>query len=32
MSDEQATLPSKDPALRVVPMPANANQNGDIFV
>src|SRR6185369_522262 len=24
-------LPSKQPALRVVPMPADANQNGDIF-
>ena len=24
-------LPNKQPALRVVPMPADANQNGDIF-
>ena len=24
-------LPDKQPALRVVPMPADANQNGDIF-
>src|SRR5690348_13567426 len=24
-------LPAKQPALRVVPMPADANQNGDIF-
>ena len=24
-------LPSKQPALRVMPMPADANQNGDIF-
>jgi acyl-CoA thioesterase YciA len=31
MSDEQARLPNKDPALRVVPMPADANQHGDIF-
>jgi len=30
-SDEQAKLPSKEPALRVVPMPADANQHGDIF-
>ncbi|HKN09751.1 MAG TPA: acyl-CoA thioesterase, partial [Pseudomonadota bacterium] len=26
-----AILPDKNPALRVVPMPADANQNGDIF-
>ena len=26
-----ADLPDKQPALRVVPMPADANQNGDIF-
>ncbi|HEY2862381.1 MAG TPA: acyl-CoA thioesterase [Casimicrobiaceae bacterium] len=26
-----ATLPDTQPALRVVPMPADANQNGDIF-
>jgi len=25
------TLPDKQPALRVMPMPADANQNGDIF-
>ena len=25
------TLPTKQPALRVMPMPADANQNGDIF-
>ncbi len=30
MSDD-ATLPDKNPTLRVVPMPADANQNGDIF-
>ena len=28
---ESAALPDKQPALRVVPMPADANQNGDIF-
>jgi acyl-CoA thioesterase YciA len=28
---ETVTLPDKQPALRVVPMPADANQNGDIF-
>jgi len=26
-----ATLPDTEPALRVVPMPADANQHGDIF-
>jgi acyl-CoA thioesterase YciA len=30
-SDEHAALPGKEPALRVVPMPADANQHGDIF-
>jgi acyl-CoA thioesterase YciA len=25
------SLPTKQPALRVMPMPADANQNGDIF-
>lgn len=29
--DEQTKLPDKQPALRVVPMPADANQHGDIF-
>ena len=29
--DERALLPDKQPALRVVPMPADANQHGDIF-
>ena len=29
--DEDASLPNKDPTLRVVPMPADANQHGDIF-
>ena len=28
---EGVTLPDRQPALRVVPMPADANQNGDIF-
>jgi acyl-CoA thioesterase YciA len=28
---EQSALPNRDPALRVVPMPADANQHGDIF-
>jgi acyl-CoA thioesterase YciA len=30
MSDD-AILPHKNPTLRVVPMPADANQHGDIF-
>ena len=28
---ESVMLPDKEPALRVVPMPADVNQNGDIF-
>jgi len=28
---EQCVLPAREPALRVVPMPADANQHGDIF-
>jgi acyl-CoA thioesterase YciA len=28
---ESVMLPDRQPALRVVPMPADANQNGDIF-
>ena len=28
---EQSALPNRDPVLRVVPMPADANQHGDIF-
>src|SRR6202043_1545993 len=28
---EPTTLPDEQPALRVVPMPADANQHGDIF-
>jgi acyl-CoA thioesterase YciA len=31
MTDGQVSLPNLDPALRVVPMPADANQHGDIF-
>ena len=29
--DQQERLPDAQPALRVVPMPADANQHGDIF-
>jgi acyl-CoA thioesterase YciA len=28
---KNATLPDKEPVLRVVPMPADVNQDGDIF-
>src|SRR5437773_11081970 len=31
MTDERAQLPDEQPALRVVPMPSDANQYGDIF-
>jgi len=31
MTDVNVALPAKDPTLRVVPMPADANQHGDIF-
>jgi len=32
MSEQHMTLPvGKEPALRLVPMPADANQHGDIF-
>jgi acyl-CoA thioesterase YciA len=31
MSAPAVTLPDTEPALRVVPMPADANQHGDIF-
>src|SRR4051794_16427504 len=31
MSDQPVALPDKEPALRVVPMPADANYHGDIF-
>jgi acyl-CoA thioesterase YciA len=30
-SDHPVRLPAREPALRVVPMPADVNQNGDIF-
>lgn len=29
--DEKLSLPNEEPALRVVPMPADANYHGDIF-
>lgn len=31
MADLQVALPDREPALRVVPLPADVNQNGDIF-
>ena len=31
MADQAVSLPEKAPTLRVVPMPADANQHGDIF-
>ena len=31
MSDIPVQLPDREPALRVVPLPADVNQNGDIF-
>lgn len=31
MSGEVLALPEKQPTLRVVPMPADLNQNGDVF-
>jgi len=31
MTDVSVVLPAKEPTLRVVPMPADANQHGDIF-
>lgn len=31
MTAETTSLPGKQPALRVVPMPADLNQNGDVF-
>jgi acyl-CoA thioesterase YciA len=31
MPDHTVALPDKQPTLRVVPMPADANQHGDIF-
>jgi acyl-CoA thioesterase YciA len=31
MTDTSVALPDREPALRVVPLPADVNQNGDIF-
>ena len=31
MTGHPVRLPAREPALRVVPMPADVNQNGDIF-
>ena len=31
MTDQPSQLPARDPVLRVVPMPADVNQHGDIF-
>jgi acyl-CoA thioesterase YciA len=31
MSDSPTLLPNKQPTLRVMPLPADVNQNGDIF-
>ena len=31
MTEAPARIPDREPALRVVPMPADANQHGDIF-
>ena len=31
MGEVTVALPDRDPALRVVPLPADVNQNGDIF-
>ena len=31
MADQHTGLPAKEPVLRVVPMPADVNQHGDIF-
>lgn len=31
MSNDPVLIPNRQPALRVVPMPADLNQNGDIF-
>lgn len=31
MEDIPVKLPNKQPALRVMPMPADVNQNGDVF-
>ena len=31
MAETSVALPDREPALRVVPLPADVNQNGDIF-
>jgi acyl-CoA thioesterase YciA len=31
MTDQPTQLPAREPVLRVVPMPADVNQHGDIF-
>ena len=31
MAVDRITLPNEQPALRLVPMPADLNQNGDVF-
>ena len=31
MAENSVALPDREPALRVVPLPADVNQNGDIF-
>ena len=31
MSVDRVSLPQKQPALRTMPMPADLNQNGDVF-
>jgi len=31
MADQRSDLPGREPVLRVVPMPADVNQHGDIF-
>jgi len=31
MSNQTVSLPERQPTLRVVPMPADLNQNGDVF-
>ena len=31
MAEATAALPDREPSLRVVPLPADVNQNGDIF-
>ena len=31
MAEDSVALPDREPALRVVPLPADVNQNGDIF-